>query len=204
MSPITTNASMICFAILAGFALAAVQENKPKPAELTKPADQPKPGQDYEKWAKLGEPNEHHARLQKLVGTWTVEFTIPSPDGEMKSIGSAEYKPMHGGRFVTEQVQCDLGGTPFEWFGIYGYDNIKKKYTAVWVDNLGTGFELAEGYAAGDAITFIGETQETPDELFRFKWIVRIEDAGNVKIDMHKIEKDGKEPLQMSMRLRRK
>lgn len=56
-------------------------------------------------------------------------------------------------------MRLPFGDMSFEWHGIYGYDTHKKKYTAVWVDNMDTTTETAEGDAdaAGQVIRLRGE-----------------------------------------------
>lgn len=153
-----------------------------------------------EQWAKLGTPGEHHRRLQLLVGKWNLEVTASDAS---PSKGSAEYEEILGGRFVTEHVKVVLGDQPFEWYGTYGYDNAKQKYTAVWMDNMGTGMDFAEGNNEGDVIQLRGERQETPAERVRYKWIIRVRDRDTVSMEMIDIPDTGKDQPQMTIHMKR-
>jgi hypothetical protein len=95
---------------------------------------------------KLATPAEHHRRLNALAGKWKLAVKWRNtPDARWaESKGTAEYRWILGGRFLTEEFRYDMGGQPVEWLGIYGYDNFQKKYTAVWVDNQGTNTEFAD------------------------------------------------------------
>jgi hypothetical protein len=191
----------VVFLFVAGVGFAQTQEEKPpeKAGEVA-----PEFGQD--EWAKLATVNEHHQRLQSLVGKWNLAITVAAaPEGGTPPSGTAEYKAILGGRFVTEEVKCDLGGMPFEWFGIYGYDNMKQKYTATWADTLGTSMETAVGECdpAGKVVSFIGESPETPTYTMKFRWIMDFSEPEHVAVRMFEIGADGSETPQMSMKMTR-
>jgi hypothetical protein len=45
------------------------------------------------------------------------------------------------------------GEMPFHGQNLVGYDNVKKKYINVWIDDMSTGPMITEGTASGDVIT---------------------------------------------------
>jgi hypothetical protein len=203
--------SFLCRAVVPVLFVASLargQESKPKepaPARQEEPAKQPDAAKapsaaDIEKWAKLAAPGDHHKRLQLLVGKWDLEVSAP---GQSPAKGTGEYGEILGGRFVTEHVKCVLGDQPFEWYGTYGYDNARKKYTAVWMDNLGTGMDMAEGNNEGDVIQLRGEREEVPGEKIRYKWIIRIRDKDTFSIEMLDIGADGKDVPAMKISMKR-
>ena len=61
------------------------------------------------------------------------------------STGKAEMKLIRGGRYLFEETKRSFDGMPFEGLGITGYDNMKKKFVAIWIDNVGTGVAVSEG-----------------------------------------------------------
>jgi hypothetical protein len=151
---------------------------------------QDRPSADPPDFAKRAAPAPEHERLQQLVGTWTL--TLQGAKGK----GRAEYRSILGGRFVTEEVKLPMGGFTMEWLGIYGYDKQKKKYTAVWVDNMDTTTETAQGEAeaVGKVLTFRGEHAD-PRTGQPSSYVYRITRDGDVKIRIETIEvgRDGKE-----------
>lgn len=166
---------------------------------LVKPQNETRPdersGQD---WMKSTLPGEPHTFLGQLSGKWDLTVRLPTgPDGKWsESKGSAEYKSVLGGRFVVEEVKCDLFGQPFEWVGLYGFDNQRKKFTAVWVDNFGTSTEMGEGVAdsSGKTITYVGEQHDPrTGGKQKYKWILKISDANNMQIEMIEIDNKGQE-----------
>jgi hypothetical protein len=155
-----------CFAFLFIVVFVAYGDDKPK-AEHADFANQSKPGPEHE-------------RLLALAGKWTLSI-----DG-VKETGTAVYKPILGGRFVTEEVKLPFGEMTFEWHGIYGYDKQKKKYTAVWVDNMDTTTEIAEGEcdAAGKVITLKGEHPDPrTGKSAKFTWRIT-RDGDKLTIEM--------------------
>ena len=62
------------------------------------------------------------------------------------------------GRYVQETAEGMFNGMPFHGMGVYGYDNMEKKYVTSWVDNMGTGIMSTKGDASDDGktMTFTG------------------------------------------------
>jgi hypothetical protein len=148
--------------------------------------------------AKLGRPGLEHERLRALVGTW--ELTSRGLGRESK--GSAIYKSIFGGRFVTEEVKVLFLGQTMEWLGIYGYDSNKKKYTAVWVDNMDTTTESAEGVAdpAGRVFHFRGEHLDPRSgKMAAYTW--RLSLAGDDALEIVMFQDDGQGKEQEVVRI---
>src|SRR5437868_4593615 len=92
-----------------------------------------KKGDPFEAMRKAAAPGPFHKKLDPLAGswTWTSKFygTTPPQEGS----GTAERKWIMDGRFLQEDVfSKELLGQPFKGFGLTGYDNMQKKYVAVW------------------------------------------------------------------------
>jgi hypothetical protein len=152
---------------------------------------------DPKDFAKLGAPGAEHKILQKLVGTW--EFSM---DGQEKK-GKAHFKSLWDGRFVTEDVTLPLGDFTLEWHGIYGYDKHKKKYTAVWVDNMDTNTESGEGDVDkdGKVLTLRGQHDDPRSgQSETFLWRITLVDEANLKVEMLGVDKDGKTKLELEIR----
>ncbi len=146
---------------------------------------------------KLATPGEHHQRLDALAGKWALAVKWRNtPDAKWaESTGGAEYRWILGGRFLLEEFKYDMGGRPLEWLGIYGYDNFQKKYTAVWVDNMGTNTEFAEGQydAKGKVFSYTGEQDDPATGGTRkFKWLITVEGPDQVRFDSYDQDPPGK------------
>jgi hypothetical protein len=135
-------------------------------------------------------PGPEHERLLALAGRW--QLAIEGQDAK----GTAEFKPILGGRFLTEDVKLPLGDFSFEWHGIYGYDTHKKKYTAAWVDNMDTSIETAEGDPdpSGKLFRLRGE-HENPQtgQPARFIWQMTLKSADQIEVEMFEVDAAGAE-----------
>ena len=148
----------------------------------------------------LAAPGPEHKPLQKLVGNWEL-----SMEGSEKK-GTARIKSLWDGRFVTEEVTLPFGGFTLEWNGIYGYDKHKKKYTAVWVDNMDTNTESGEGDIdkEGKVLTLKGQHEDPRSgQMETFLWRITLVDDANLKIEMLGLDKSGKETVELEIRGRK-
>jgi hypothetical protein len=148
------------------------------------PDDQPK------EHPRLGAPGTEHKHLQPLVGSWLLSIA-----GTNKR-GTAEFQSIWDGRFVTEEATLPFGDFQMKWKGIYGYDRHKKKYTAVWVDNMDTNIESGEGDLdpAGKVLTIKGQHEDPRSgRMSGFLWRITIADAAKLKIEMVELDKAGRE-----------
>lgn len=93
-----------------------------------------------------GTPNENHAVLARLAGSWNADVTFwMAPDGEPQtSQSTGEAEMIFGGRFLEQKFSGLMMGQPFEGRGIYGYDNITEEYNGIWFDNFGTGIMVSK------------------------------------------------------------
>lgn len=139
---------------------------------------------------KLATPGEHHQRLDALAGAWklAVRWRHKPEETWSESAGVAEYKWILGRRFLQEEFKYAMGDESMEWLGIYGYDNYQKQYTAVWVDNMGTNTEFAEGRYDPKAavLSFTGEQDDPATGRKRkFKWLITIDNRERLRFDSY-------------------
>jgi hypothetical protein len=76
---------------------------------------------------------------------------------------------------------------------MYGFDNYKKKFIAVWADNFNTIIEQGEGDAdeSGKAVTLIGETVRHGGVKEKFHWVVTLPVDAKLTIEMFGVTKEG-------------
>ena len=128
-----------------------------------------------EAWMKAATPGEFHAHLNPLAGKWSQEVKWWMAPGipPQVSTGTSEYEWIMGGRYLLSKVRGDMAGQPFEGLGILGYDNYKKKYTSVWLDNMGTMIMTSLGTCdeSGKVINMAGTFDDVgtgkPNQKFR-------------------------------------
>ena len=113
-----------------------------------------------------GTPGEEHKKLAEAAGTWHGKNTMwMAPDTEpMTSECTSTVTPIMGGRFTKCEWSGEMPGMgPYNGFGLYGFDNVTKKYTSIWIDNHGTGMMQGEGErSAGGKVLTLTYTHSCP------------------------------------------
>jgi hypothetical protein len=150
-----------------------------------------------EKWKEFSTPNENHQVLGTLVGNWnyTIKWWM-SPDAKPEeSKGASEIEWIMGGRFIEHTVEGTSMGQPFEGMGIIGYDNEKKQYQSVWIDNMGTGIMTGSGNYDPDTKTLTDQgTFSCPAEGQKsYRGVTKIIDKDNFTYEWYMTGPDGKE-----------
>jgi hypothetical protein len=108
------------------------------------------------KMTEFATPSQGHKALEPFAGTWdhTVRWWMEPGVPPHESQGTSEAKWILGGRFLQTSAQGMSMGQPFEGMGLMGYDNFKKEYNGIWIDNMGTGIMKAAGSYDPAARTF--------------------------------------------------
>ena len=132
------------------------------------------------KMMELGAPGEHHKKLDALVGSWetTMSMWMEGPGKPpARSKGSAEFRWVLGGRYLVQEVKGMMMGMPMNGIGYNGYDNLRKKYTMFWIDDMGTVMSTGDGNydASGKVLTLYGKMDDpTTDEYDKnVKYVTR-------------------------------
>ncbi len=167
-------------------------------------ADKAKAEQDAQmaEMLRQASPGPMHALLNPLVGNWktsTKSYWGPEPT---VSEGTCQRSWIMGGRYLQSKHTGDMAGMPFEGMEILGYDNTKKQFTNVWVDNWGTMLTLGKDGqpdASGKVIT-INSTMDDPTtgKPLAVKMITTIIDA-NTNTFLMTCNRDGKDVKQVEI-----
>src|SRR4029079_5461052 len=100
-----------------------------------------------------GTPGKMHELLAKDAGEWTGKSTMfIGPDGPpMTNECTSTVTPIMEGRYIKVEMKGDMPGMgPYHGGGIYGYDNVSKKFVSSWIDNHSTGIMQGEGELSSD------------------------------------------------------
>ena len=143
------TAVIVAGTLIASFALAedASQKTDPGMEEMMKKAEA------------AGTPGAAHKALEPLVGNWTAEVKSWMTPGAPPTVSQATAKStwVMNGRFVQQEFTGDFMGKPFRGVGLTGYDNTKKKYSNVWIDDMHTSMFTSEGEGENNVITLEGK-----------------------------------------------
>lgn len=147
-----------------------------------------------------------------MVGTWDAEVKswmngLDGPPAVSK--GTAEQKMLLGGRYLQQSMTSEMMGQPFSGTGFTGFDNFKKKYVGVWIDNMTTAIATMEGSAdkSGKTITMWGIMDEpaTGEKNKKVKYVTHIVDANKHVFEMFDVATYGdKKPVMQITYTRKK
>lgn len=161
-----------------------------------------------QKWTEFAAPGPNHKLLDPRVGKWNGEVTMwhEKDSPPETSACTAEAKWIYDGRYLQETVEGNFNGQTFLGQSWTGYDNMKKKFVWVWIDNMGTGLMNAEGtYEAKDK-TF-KYTYEHPDimkgKYHKGRSVEKWTDNDHWVSEMHGADVEGKEMKMMEIKYTR-
>lgn len=152
-------------------------------------------------WMKAAEPGPNHKLLDCYVGKWNITCQHwMEPGAEVtESRGYCESNWVLGGRYVETRYRGEFMEKPFKGIGFVGYDNIQKKFTSVWIDNLGTGIMVEEGTydAAKKEFTYRGEFTCPEGQTIKSQTTIRIIDDDKHIMTMYHATPDSDEPFKV-------
>lgn len=104
-------------------------------------------GEEMKAWMEYMTPSEMHIQLQSQEGEWNTKIKMwMTPGGEpMVSEGTTINKMILGGRYMKSTHTAITMGMPMEGLNLTAFDNAKKEFISIWMDNMGTGVMVASG-----------------------------------------------------------
>jgi hypothetical protein len=219
----------LSLAILLGAALIAApsfaQETTPSPATAMSPSaaqpapsGQPNPAEMMKQMMELSKTGENHKLLADMAGTWTYSIKMwmdPDPNAPpQQSTGTATRKPIMNGRYFVMDVsgKMQMPGPDgkmkdmqFKGSSIEGYDNVKKKFVATWIDTMGTGIEFSEGTydPATKTFTYNLEMEPMPGMKTNVREVLKIVDNNHQTLEWYE-NRGGQEKKTMEINYTRK
>jgi hypothetical protein len=109
------------------------------------------------------------------------------------------------GRYVVGHYSGMMMGMPFNGMDITGYDNALKAFQNVWIDNMGTGMMITEGFIDKDAntITYKGKMVMPDGSKADVKNVVTILDKDHSTFEMF-VDMGSGETKSMEIKYKRK
>lgn len=188
-------------------------EKKPEAPAAGKPgAGESKAGEEaaqggmdaemMKKWMEAATPGPHHKHLEQLVGKWICKSELVMSPGlpAQVSEGKAEFKFIMDGRFLQQEFTgaCfDPNGPPMTGIGLTGYNNLARRYEAIWMDSGSTGMAMMTGSCSDDgrSFTFTGEYADpmSDGKMKKFRTLGKIIDKDTHTFEFFEPGPDGKE-----------
>jgi hypothetical protein len=151
--------------------------------------------------------NENHEFLNKFAGNWDVQMTSWMAPGKppVQERATAQAELRFDGRFLFLSFQGKMMGMPFTGLQILGYDNMKKMYVTLWMDNSSTHIFKTTGMREGNVIT---ETGKWPDPVMGKEMGVKARTTflndDEYLYEQFMVQDDGKEFKSLELRCLRK
>jgi hypothetical protein len=155
------------------------------------------------KFMEFSTPGDAHKVLDSKVGKWNLKVKLMMEPGKpTESDATADVKWVLGNRFLADETTGTFMGGPFNGHGHVGYDNIKKKYVATWMDTASTGVMVSEGTYDAATKTF-NYTGESPDcmtgKYVKSRTTEKMVDKDHWVMSSYSAGPDGKEALGMEI-----
>lgn len=158
-----------------------------------------------ERMTEMAAPGAAHAALMARAGTWVVDSKYRmSPDAEW-IVGRATVtaKPVLGGRYLLEEHDMEMLGTPMSGFLFLGFDNLTQEYTSLWMDTTSTWWVEARGTRGADGVTNMSGTMKDIAGTRPYRMKFWSKGDGAMEQEMYDTI-DGREVLVMTYSSRRK
>lgn len=111
---------------------------------------------DMQACTEAGTPGPQHQHLVQAVGVWQGKTTTWFAPGAEPITGecTSTITSIMDGRFTKCEMSGDMAGMgPMSGLGLYGYDNVSKKFQATWICSCGTGMMSGVGDLSADGTT---------------------------------------------------
>ena len=161
------------------------------------------------KWMEAATPGESHKVLEYFIGEWdyTLSWQMSAKDKPQKATGTTVGKWLLDGRFLKLHANgSSMDGKPYEGYGLLGYDNTKKIYTGIWIDNMSTSMMKSWGYYYPEGKKFV-ENGSFIDPIFgkqAFRGVTTIKDKDKYSYEMFITGADGNQFRMMEIIYTRK
>ena len=215
--------NLIAVASFAGVGLAVIVgsmalADPPKEDKDAKPANPPEmklpPGMtedDMKAYMEASTPGKMHKLLAEGAGEWQAKTTFWMAPGAdpVTSEGMSKGTMIMGGRFMKLEYTGEMPGMPekFTGLGLYGYDNVAKKFASTWIDSTGTGMMNGTGDLSEDGKVLTWKcTFNDPmaKKAITMREVETILSPDTRKLEMYGPDKTGKEYKMMLIEFTKK
>jgi len=150
----------------------------------------------------MPQPGPEHQKLHAHAGTWDAVIESTGPDGKpSKSLGVSEMKMALGGFWLVDDFTAEFMGMQFQGHGLTGYDPVKGKYVATWVDSMSPSLLVLEGSydKDGKVLTMSGPCTGMDGKPAQCRTVSTSVDANTMVFEMYMTGGDGTEALGMKI-----
>lgn len=107
-------------------------------------------------WKEYSQPGPNHELLAKRVGTWKCVSEAFTGGEPVRNEGTVERTMILDGRYLREEMTTTFMNKEVHGLGICGFDNGRKEYFYIWLDNMTTGLSYSFGAREGNVRRMTG------------------------------------------------
>ncbi|NIM14753.1 MAG: DUF1579 domain-containing protein [Candidatus Aminicenantes bacterium] len=148
-------------------------------------------------------PGENHKHLEYFVGEWESQVKMFGDPGTepITHQQAITVKWILGKRYLHAHLRGELMGKPYEVFVYTGYDNYNKKYFAIQLSTMDTGYFISSGTLdkSGKIRTETGIMDEVTGEKINVKAVTTLMDRNKYMYEFYSIDSKGKETKAMEI-----
>jgi hypothetical protein len=152
---------------------------------------------------KYATPGENHKHLEYFVGEWESHVKMLGESGREPITHKQEItvKWILGKRYLHAHLRGELKGKSYEVFVYTGYDNYNKKYFAIQLSTMDTGYFISSGTLdkSGKVRTETGIMDEVTGEKIKLKAVTTLMDRNKYKYELYSLDPRGKETKAMEI-----
>lgn len=145
-------------------------------------------------WQESMNPGPMHEILAKGVGEWNVNVTswMDPAQPPMTSTGTSKGEMIFDGKYFHSTFTGTFMNQPFTGLEVSGYDNVKKEFFTLWIDNMGTGvMHLTGAYdEMSKSITYTGTVTDPTGTECKVREVMQYPDDYTMLYEMY-MEKGG-------------
>lgn len=188
---------------IAGVALvalmaAAATADTPKDKPAGEPADA-----EMAAMMAMASTGPQHKQLESMVGKWNATVKMYQAPGAPPQIskGVSVNEAILGGRFIHQAYDGEFMGMPFKGVGLTGYDNARKQFCGLWIDNMSTGMMVSYGTSAADgkSYEFKAEMPGPDGKMAPVREVLKVVSDKQHIMEMWTPGPDGKEMMMMEI-----
>ena len=131
-----------------------------------------------------------HEVLRAFEGTWkaAVNFWMKPGTQPVRAEGRMVSEWILGGRFLQQRYTSDFMGSPFAGQGLFGYNNVDRRYEGLWIDTLSTAMMTETGKYEPLLKSFVMHgvvTEPATRQVMKKKTVITIDSADQHTMSMH-------------------
>jgi len=147
--------------------------------------------------ATAGVAGPEHEVLKAFEGTWkaAVSFWMQPGVPPIHAEGTMLNEWILGGRFLQQRYSSEFMGSPFAGQGLFGYNNVDRRYEGLWADTMSTAMMLETGRydASLRTFTMTGEVTEPGSrKTMHKKTVITVDSPDQHTMSMHFADENAK------------